>query len=54
MVFRVENQFPKRANALHNIMIPQFEATIKLIAEAPEEKERDDFSRLKVIKSQKQ
>lgn len=44
----------KRANALHNIMIPQFEATIKFITEALEEKEREDFSRLKVIKSQKQ
>ena len=29
----------KRANALHNIMIPQFEATIKFITEALEEKE---------------
>lgn len=43
----------KRANALHNIMIPQFTATIKFITEALEEKEREDFSRLKVIKSQK-
>ena len=33
---------------------PQFEATIKFITEALEEKEREDFSRLKVIKSQKQ
>ena len=43
----------KRANALHNIMIPQFTATIKFITEALEEKERENFSRLKVIKSQK-
>ena len=42
-----------RANALHNIMIPQFTSTIKFITEALEEKEREDFSRLKVIKSQK-
>lgn len=44
----------KRANALSNIMIPQFTATIKYITEALEEKEREDFSRLKVIKNQKE
>ena len=44
----------KRANALNNIMIPQFKATIKFISEALEEKEREDFSRLKVIKQQKE
>lgn len=44
----------KRANALNNIMIPQFTATIKYITEALEEKEREDFSRLKVIKNQKE
>lgn len=43
----------KRANALSNIMIPQFEHTIKFITEALEEKEREDFSRLKVIKRQR-
>ena len=40
--------------ALDNIMIPQFTATIKYITEALEEKEREDFSRLKVIKRQKE
>lgn len=35
-------------------MIPQFTATIKYITEALEEKEREDFSRLKVIKRQKE
>lgn len=44
----------KRANALRNIMIPQFHGTVKFITEALEEKEREDFSRLKVIKSQKE
>lgn len=34
-------------------MIPKFEATVKFITEALEEKEREEFSRLKVIKSQK-
>ncbi len=44
----------KRANALRNIMIPQFQNTVKFITEALEEKEREDFSRLKVIKAQKE
>lgn len=44
----------KRANALSNIIIPQFHETIKYITEALEEKEREDFSRLKVIKKQKE
>lgn len=43
----------KRANALKNIMIPRFEATVKTITEALEEKDREEFSRLKVIKKQK-
>lgn len=43
----------KRTNALSNIMIPRFTATIKFISDALDEKEREDFSRLKVIKKQK-
>lgn len=43
----------KRTNALGNIMIPKFEETIKYISNALEEKEREEFSRLKVIKSTK-
>lgn len=43
----------KRTNALSNIMIPKFTATIKFISDALDEKEREDFSRLKVIKKQK-
>ena len=43
----------KRANALKNIMIPRFEETVKFITDALEEKDREEFSRLKVIKSQK-
>ena len=44
----------KRANALKNIMIPQFTSTAKFITEALEEKEREEFSRMKVIKKQKE
>lgn len=40
----------KRANALKNIVIPRFEAQIKSISAALDEKEREEFSRLKVIK----
>jgi V/A-type H+/Na+-transporting ATPase subunit D len=43
----------KRANALKNIMIPRFEASVKMITNALEEKDREEFSRLKVIKRQK-
>lgn len=43
----------KRANALKNIMIPRFEVTVKFIADALEEKDREEFSRLKVIKRKK-
>ena len=40
----------KRANALQNIVIPGYDETIRVIADALEEKEREEFSRLKVIK----
>lgn len=43
----------KRANALKNIMIPRFQDTVKFISEALGEKEREEFSRLKVIKKNK-
>ena len=43
----------KRANALKNIVIPDFEYNIKFISEALEEKEREEFSRQKVIKLSK-
>lgn len=44
----------KRANALKNILIPKFEADVKFITEALDEKDREEFSRLKVIKAQKE
>ncbi len=40
----------KRANALKNIMIPKFENIVSYISNALEEKEREEFSRQKVIK----
>lgn len=43
----------KRANALNNIVIPGLTETIKKITDVLEEKEREEFVRLKVIKSQK-
>ena len=44
----------KRANALKNITIPYYEELAKTIGAALEEKEREEFTRLKVIKKQKQ
>lgn len=41
----------KRANALKNITIPMYESLVKNINNALEEKEREEFTRLKVIKS---
>lgn len=43
----------KRANALKNIMIPRFRNMVHFISNALEEKEREEFSRQKVIKSAK-
>lgn len=40
----------KRANALKNIQIPKFEEIVKFVTEVLEEKEREDFFRLKVVK----
>ncbi|MDY3030375.1 MAG: V-type ATP synthase subunit D [Clostridia bacterium] len=43
----------KRANALENITIPLYETLVKEIANSLEEKDREEHSRLKVIKNQK-
>ena len=42
----------KRANALKNITIPSYETLTKNITNALEEKDREEFTRLKVIKRQ--
>jgi len=55
-VYRLANAIrktQKRANALKNISIPEFERTVKFISEALDEKDREEFSRQKVIKTQK-
>ena len=54
-IYRLANairQTQKRANALKNIVIPRLTDTVATMTDALEEKEREDFSRLKVIKSQ--
>lgn len=46
------NKTQKRANALQNITIPMYTEMVISITNALEEKEREEFSRLKVIKKQ--
>lgn len=43
----------KRANALQNIVIPNLERAIRLITDALDEREREEFVRLKVTKRRK-
>ena len=43
----------KRANALKNIIIPRYTADIDYIIGVLEEREREEFSRLKVVKARK-
>ena len=43
----------RRANALKNVVIPNLESTVKFISDSLDEKDREEFSRLKVIKAQK-
>lgn len=55
-VYRLTDAIKKtqrRANALKNINIPRFESIVKFISDALEEKEREEFSRLKVIRHTK-
>ena len=44
----------KRANALKNVVIPRYQSEIKMISDSLDEKEREEFSRMKVIKAQKE
>ena len=43
----------KRANALKNVVIPRYTSEIRMISDYLDEKEREEFSRMKVIKTQK-
>lgn len=43
----------KRANALKNILIPRYREQVRYITNALEEKEREEFSRQKIIKATK-
>ena len=56
-VFRLAHailKIQRRANALKNVVIPDLERQIKFISEYLEEKDREEFSRLKVIKNKKE
>ena len=46
-------QTQRRANALRNVVIPRLEAAVTRIAASLEEKDRDAFTALKVIKRKK-
>lgn len=55
-IYRLTNSIRKtqtRANALQNIVIPRYESIVHFISSSLEEKEREEFSRMKVIKAQK-
>lgn len=44
----------KRANALKNIVIPDYQDKIKFISDTLEEREREEFTRRKIIKSKQE
>ncbi len=46
-------QTQKRTNALENILIPRYNERVKFIEETLEEKEREDFYRIKMVKKKK-
>ena len=53
-IYRLTNSIRKtqtRANALQNIVIPKHKATLHFIINSLDEKEREEFSRMKVIKA---
>lgn len=56
-VYRLANAISKtqkRANALKNVVIPRYTNTIRFINDSLDEKEREEFSRMKVIKAGKE
>ncbi len=55
-VYRLAREIKKtqrRVNALENVLIPQYEETVKFIEAYLEETERDDFFRMKRLKQRK-
>lgn len=47
------NRTQKRANALENIQIPRYQEMVKYIQDALDEKDREEFFRLKVVRKKK-
>lgn len=43
----------RRANALKNVLIPRYTEIIRTISDALEDKEREEFTRMKIIKATK-
>lgn len=43
----------RRANALKNVLIPRYSEIIRMISDALEDKEREEFTRMKIIKATK-
>lgn len=43
----------RRANALKNVLIPRYAGIIRTISDALEDKEREEFTRMKIIKATK-
>ena len=52
--YRLASNIKKTQNALQNITIPMYETLVYTISNALEEKEREEFTRLKVIKQMKE
>ncbi len=55
-IYRLTNSIKKtqtRANALQNIIIPKYKENLEFIINSLDEKEREEFSRMKVIKANK-
>lgn len=55
-IYRLTNAIKKtqtRANALQNIIIPKYKENLNFIVNSLDEKEREEFSRMKVIKANK-
>lgn len=55
-IYRLANAIAatqRRANALKNVLIPRYLGIVRMISDSLEEKEREEFTRMKIIKEQK-